>query len=236
MTTKRHIIVAVFAIGILGSAAFASQYISATPYSGKDIIIYEKTTTNPDLFRMQQIVDRLADPELSESEKTDLHNEANDIRQKTLSNRVILSEEKRLEITNAHEALNAIGSKNANFGNEKFADVIMGFGITEGKLLVAILPDKFTEVEISQIISNVRSVVGEKVDIQFEARAPYTYNGCSQTGDCNPLEGGAKIEAKNHNPCSATFQADKSGVEGFITAGHCVDTGSVVRPLDNRPS
>ncbi|HSA76490.1 MAG TPA: hypothetical protein VLE02_02990 [Nitrosarchaeum sp.] len=226
MTTKRHIIMAVLAIGILGSIALTSQDISAIPQSGKDIIVYEKTMqVNPDLIRMQQIVDRLTDPELTESEKTDLYNEANDIRQKALSNRVILSEEKQQELTNAHEALNNIGSKNDIIGNEKFSDIIMGFGITEGKLLVAILPDKFTETEIPQIISAVRGVVGEKVDIQFEARELYTYSACSQDGDCNPLEGGAKIEAKNHNPCSATFQADKSG-EGFITAGHCVDTGS----------
>jgi len=239
MTTKRHIIMAVFAIGILGSVVFASQDISATPQSGKDIVVYEKIITiNPDLIRMQQIVDILANPELTESEKTDLQNEASDIRQKALSNRVILSAEKQRDLINAHEILNTIGSKNDIFGNEKFSDVIMGFGITDGKLLVAILPDKFTQAEIPQIISTVRSVVGEKVDIQFEARASYTYSACSQTGDCNPLEGGAKIEAKNHNPCSATFQAAKSGVEGFITAGHCVDTGSgstndVFQPIED---
>ncbi|PIY89511.1 MAG: hypothetical protein COY74_05745, partial [Nitrosopumilales archaeon CG_4_10_14_0_8_um_filter_34_8] len=164
MTTKRHIIMAVFAIGILGSVVFASQDISATPQSGKDIVVYEKIITiNPDLIRMQQIVDILANPELTESEKTDLQNEASDIGQKALSNRVILSAEKQRDLINAHEILNTIGSKNDIFGNEKFSDVIMGFGITDGKLLVAILPDKFTQAEIPQIISTVRSVVGEKV-------------------------------------------------------------------------
>jgi len=218
---------ALLAIGLLGSVVFVSQDISAATPIGKDIVITEKITKiNPDLDRMQQIVDLLTNEQLTETQKDSLYNEADDIRQKALTAKVVYSEETMRDLKNSHELMNDIGSANGDFANAKFREIIMGHGIQDGKLIVYILPEKFTESYISNIITDVREIVGTKIDIQFEEKDAFTLTGCSQSGDCNPLQGGTKIEAKNHSTCSATFQAKDGSTEGFIMAGHCGDAGS----------
>lgn len=54
-----------------------------------------------------------------------------------------------------------------------------------------------------------------------------TLDSCStQTSNCDPIVGGIEMEAKNHSPCTIGLPLYRSSVEGYITAGHCVDTGS----------
>lgn len=48
----------------------------------------------------------------------------------------------------------------------------------------------------------------------------------TQTSNCDPIVGGIEMEAKNHSPCTIGLPLFRSGVEGYITAAHCVDTGS----------
>ena len=46
------------------------------------------------------------------------------------------------------------------------------------------------------------------------------------SSNCNPLIGGIKMEAKNHSYCTIGLPMERDGVDGFITAGHCVDDAS----------
>ncbi len=51
--------------------------------------------------------------------------------------------------------------------------------------------------------------------------------GCAlQQANCDPIVGGVQMEAKNHDPCTISLPVTRSGVEGYITASHCVNTGS----------
>ena len=45
---------------------------------------------------------------------------------------------------------------------------------------------------------------------------------CSQTGNCEPAQGGVKIST-SEGPCSVGFKATYGGNTGFVTAGHCTD-------------
>ncbi len=48
----------------------------------------------------------------------------------------------------------------------------------------------------------------------------------SATANCDPIVGGIQMEAKNHGVCSIGLPVTRSGVDGWITAAHCVNTGS----------
>jgi hypothetical protein len=48
-----------------------------------------------------------------------------------------------------------------------------------------------------------------------------------------PLMGGIKIRDEDHGKCTLGFIAERNGVRGFVTAGHCVSKGSsVYQPTD----
>jgi hypothetical protein len=76
------------------------------------------------------------------------------------------------------------------------------------------------QIEIS---SSIREIVGTDVNVVFEAAGPIRTDVCSQSGDCEPIEGGVKITVNGvfGSTCSAGFQAEYDNYEGFITAGHC---------------
>lgn len=40
---------------------------------------------------------------------------------------------------------------------------------------------------------------------------------------CNPMIGGIQIQANGHGSCTLGIKATRSGLVGFVTAGHCVD-------------
>ncbi len=46
------------------------------------------------------------------------------------------------------------------------------------------------------------------------------------TSNCDPLIGGIQMEAKNHSYCTIGLAIPRGGIDGFITAGHCVDDTS----------
>lgn len=48
----------------------------------------------------------------------------------------------------------------------------------------------------------------------------------SVTANCDPIVGGIEMEADGHAPCSIGLPVTRSSVEGYITAAHCVNTGS----------
>ncbi len=44
--------------------------------------------------------------------------------------------------------------------------------------------------------------------------------------NCDPIVGGIQMEGVNHGYCTIGIPVTRNGVEGYITAGHCVNTGS----------
>lgn len=92
----------------------------------------------------------------------------------------------------------------------------------EKALRIGIDEDYVKHVEEAEITKTIRTIVGYDVNIVYESASPIAPT-CSQTGDCEPIQGGVQIMVGGvfGDPCSSGFQATYQGYEGFVTAGHC---------------
>jgi len=73
---------------------------------------------------------------------------------------------------------------------------------------------------IPHIEKKLREIVGQDTDITISFTEPLYLAGCSQTGQCNPIEGGTRIYVGTEL-CSMGYRATYNGISGFVTAGHC---------------
>lgn len=85
---------------------------------------------------------------------------------------------------------------------------------------VAIERTGLTTEKIQSIEKRLREIVGQDVDITISYSDPLYLASCSQTGDCNPIEGGTRISVGGEL-CSMGYRATYNGDTGFVTAGHC---------------
>ena len=74
--------------------------------------------------------------------------------------------------------------------------------------------------KIKDIESILRKYIGNEDDITISYADPIYFSNCSQTDDCNPVQGGVKISVGSKY-CSSGFKATYNGATGFVTAGHC---------------
>jgi hypothetical protein len=197
--------------------------------TGKDIIIYPtEKVLSPDRIRMNEIVALLENESTLESEKQDLYSEAQEIRHRAITSYTV-------DINGITEAKSAKGIM-ADIMNDEIVideignirEIVTGVGRGKGDVFtIYVNPTFFDDETLKKFSNQIRTHVGTDIDITFKSmEQPVKATCTSQTGTCDPPEGGVKVEAKNHNACSIGFQADDGGAEGFIMAGHCADAGS----------
>lgn len=111
--------------------------------------------------------------------------------------------------------------QSASLADKSIPIVGVGTDYKEQAIKVKILKEYFTDENIKVYEKRIREIVGNEVDITIIPGSIGTFAACSQTGDCNPLEGGTKIAVENGLTCSMGFKAAYDSKTGFITAGHC---------------
>ena len=86
-----------------------------------------------------------------------------------------------------------------------------------------------TDEKIRDIEKTLRKYIGNDVDITISYADPIYFASCSQTGNCNPVQGGVRISVDGEK-CSSGFRATYGDATGFVTAGHCNGgaTGDIV--------
>ena len=130
-----------------------------------------------------------------------------------------LTEEKRMLIRGHIDTLSAIMSETLADGTIPMVGV--GTDFKEESLKVKLLREGLTEEKIKLYVERIREIVGNDIDITILPSEIGTFTACSQSGDCEPLQGGTKITVESGLSCSMGFKASYDGKTGFITAGHC---------------
>jgi hypothetical protein len=92
-------------------------------------------------------------------------------------------------------------------------------------LQIGVFDEFFDEKLIKEHEQSIRKIVGKNIDITFANEGDgYKASSCSQTGDCNPIQGGVMITFEDGGSCSMGFKASYDDKDGFVSAGHCLET------------
>lgn len=217
--TTTTILVAMLAVGLVGFTVALSQDVTAQN-SGQNTIRTEPPTFDtPDVQRMTEIAQQLHNENITDAERTALVEEAQQIKS---------SYEQGIDNTARQAVLDkrdlVAGYITSNLASKSFGNFTAEFPVsglyvdTSNNLVVNVFPDKLAE-HSAGVLSKVRELVGNDVSIIVQPMAAIT-SQCSQTGDCEPAQGGVKISTL-HGACSVGFKAQRNGETGFVTAGHC---------------
>ena len=221
--TTATIFVATLAVGLIGSTFALSQDIMAQGGIGQNTIKSEPPTFDtPDIQRMTEIVRQLHDEATTESERAELIEEAQQIKR---------SHEQRFDSTARQAMLDKkdviVEYISGNLNLRSFDDFTSEFPVSglyvdsaTNKLVVNVFPDEF-DSNAESVLQKVRELVGRDIDITVQPMPAITPQ-CSQTGNCEPAQGGVKISTAE-GACSMGFKAIRNGDIGFVTAGHCTD-------------
>ncbi len=234
--TTKTVLLAIMLSVIVTPLAIMSN-AEAVEATGNDIVIYPvEKTVSPDLLRMNEIVYDLESDSVTEEERSELLDEAKLLREKAISeytvdpikaDRVQLAKESMRDAMNNEINISNIGN---------IRDIVNAHGVGPGdQFTVYVDPSYFESDKLPVIFDSLRKVVGNDLDITLIQEERITPASCSsQTGECNPVEGGVKISDEDGVVCSVGFQASDGGTEGFITAGHCFsDNEEVFQPYDH---
>ncbi len=234
MTSKtiKTVFVAVLAMGLLGSGVAFAQIATAAPAIGKNTITTEfPTFSNPDIERATEIVKQLDKVGISDAEKDALNAEHEKLIadwKSSVSQEIYdLATEKRNSITNdIIEKMNVREGGPSQHINSLYVDD------ATGELVIGMDSMAFSTDNAKSVQQYVRDIAGNEIDVKIQPMKPGIPLVCSQTGDCEPAQGGVEIDAGSGN-CSLGFKASYDGDDGFITAGHCNNgssSGTVGQP------
>lgn len=222
MTTKNIKLGILFSLIALVAvpASFAIVDAEQTSKTGKLFIKESLTEESADRKELNRLLRLLDSTDLTEKEIQDIKEKREIIKEKTKRIAPVLSSEKRAEIRGHIDAVGDVMSQLKRDGTIPIVSV--GTDAENEAVKVRILKDGLTDEKISQYENELRKIVGNDVNITIIPSGAATYVACTtQTGDCNPLQGGGKITMKNAGYCSMAFKASYDGKTGFITAGHC---------------
>lgn len=168
---------------------------------------------------MQELNTIVKSDEASETEKNIAKNRINEIKEITKTVNKI-PKQKQDEIRSHINTLGPMMIELKNSG--KFPIIAVGTDFENESLKIRLLKDGLTDTKIKQYEKEIRKIVGNTIDITIIPSNQAVFTGaCVQTGDCDPLRGGAKITVENGLECSMGFKASYDGKTGFVTAGHC---------------
>jgi len=215
------VVTTVFAVGLIALQTDVTAFETTDRTSS--YTAYEKTTST-DLERMQEIVNMLENGEISDGTRMTLSNEAEQLRQKAISEST-MTEEKRIELESQMEKLREASVEDPGF-NMLMRTEIVGYGIDEekGTIFFDIEPDFATESNAQKYKAKFAEIIDGEDDLTLKPLSRAAIAGCTGlSANCDPLIGAIKVEADNANPCSIGFQAKIGSTEGFIMSGHCGD-------------
>ncbi len=236
MTYKnaKTIFVAVLAIGLLGGSIVATQNVAAQPLTnvGKNTITSDfPSFSNPDIERATEITKKFSVLGISEADKESLNAEHENLIAEWKSS---FSQEKRDLATEKRDAITSNIIENMNAENSVNNVPINALYVDDvtGELVIGIDAMAFSTDTAKSVQQYVRSIAGNEIDVKIQPMNAGQTLVCSQTGNCEPAQGGVKIDAGSGG-CSVGFKATYNGDDGFITAGHCnggSSSGTVGQP------
>lgn len=207
----------------------------AVEKTGRDIIIQpQEKIISPDLLRMNEIVYDLESDSLTEEERSELIKEAELLREKAKSEYTVDTIKAERVFAAKQDMRNAMNNEIniSDIGNIR--EIVTAHGVGAGdQFIVYVDPKYFESATLPKIFESLRQEVGTDIDITIKSRG-LAVPTCSQTGECNPVEGGVEIRDSDDIDCSVGFQAKDGTTEGFITAGHCFSNNEdVFQPYDH---
>ena len=109
----------------------------------------------------------------------------------------------------------------------------IGYHPNEDVIKIGIHGDYVSKENMRKYASIAEKILGDEVNIILHNDGDYAYlDSCnSRTSNCNPLEGGIRINIDQKGSCTLGFPATRGSDTGFVTAGHCGD-GSVGKDVD----
>lgn len=184
--------------------------------TGKLIVKEMKTKQpNPDHERLTELNGIVHSETASDEEKRIAGEEMNAIMESSPKTPKLSPEVQANLIQNINKVSDAISYSQINLPITRIS-----IDKENASLLIGILNTEFDDRKISEYEQSIRSVVGNELDITIQPDTRFILT-CSQTGDCNPIKGGVKIQVETDNNCSMGFKASYDGETGFVTAGHC---------------
>ncbi len=101
----------------------------------------------------------------------------------------------------------------------------IGFDGKTNTYFIGIQQDEVSSQSLESYANQAREMVGSETNLRIENGGDYHINyACStRTSNCNPIEGGVRMQVDGAGDCTTGFKATYGGQTGFITAGHCAD-------------
>jgi len=182
-----------------------------------------------DRDRVREIDSALNRGDLSTTEKEQLQDELNqiekDLMQWFAENRDPVKE----EIAREKQALLEDILRGDSGSNEErkllraIPITTLGYDYVDNTLEITIDPEKFNASNVAKYIADIRTVIGDKVDLTVSPTGYITSTACSDRNSfCDEPEGGMEYGV-NSDVCTIGFRATLNGNVGFVTAGHCLD-------------
>ena len=184
---------------------------------GKLHITDSKDNMGTEVAELNQYHKVLKDENSSQADKDNAANRMNEIKE-SLEQKVTMSNEKR-DIIRGH--IDDVSGVIDKLIRANVPVVLVGTDHENESLRIGIDREGLTDAKVQDIEQKIRAIVGENIDITIQYSDKIAFTACSQTGDCEPIQGGVKITPSGYTPCSMGYRATYGGQEGFITAGHC---------------
>ncbi|MBS1267807.1 MAG: hypothetical protein MAG458_00520 [Nitrosopumilus sp.] len=113
----------------------------------------------------------------------------------------------------------------------------MGTDAINKQLSFEILDTPENRANVAEIRNKLHELIPDEESFTIKFRDSPTTFSCTSRHNCDPVIGGASIEAHTSGDCTFGFEATRSGAPGFVTAGHCADGDvgqSVYHPTGNQ--
>jgi len=223
--TQTKVLIAVIASILLSLGILMTQNVSAAPAIGLDKVQYElKVVSSPELDKAREILSEI-DAGVSEQRKANLMSQVKILEQQSIDKASKMNSAAKAQLEDKRNILSDhMAQQYSQTTKGKFNQglPIIGLSVNEAEsaLEVEIDSSYLTTANSASIIKQIRSIVGNEINIVLQSALPMQTTVCSQTGDCEPAKGGVKISTFTDG-CSLGFKASFGGNTGFVTAGHC---------------
>ena len=160
-----------------------------------------------DVQEMNSLYKIVKDEQSSKTDKDNASKRLNELKQQFENKGGKMSEERHMEIRGHIDSVTEQIDDLRNIYN--IAIVTVGTDFENDSLRIGIDREGLTDSKVQNIEKQIRKIVGDEIGITIEYSDP-VYFRCSQTGDCNPMQGGVRIQAEGTTPCSMGYKATNS--------------------------
>ncbi len=189
--------------------------------------LYLKDTKNnktDDVNELNKLHEIIENDNSSEADKKKSSKRMNEIKQQFENQGKKISDEKRNEIRSQIDIVSFVVDEIIK--NDKIHIVAIGTDFENQAIKISIDREGLTDKKIEFVEKKIRKAIDDDADITIVYADPIVFTSCSQTSDCNPMQGGVKIIAEGATHCSMGYKATYDEKIGFVTAGHCMQNTS----------